>query len=174
MQTERIDTYDLPPIPWSRPLGELEAVTATEYTEETAPQGFTHWLATSGPEGQPHLTALGAVWLDGHFYFTSNDDTRKSRNLTANGRCAVSVSLPSIDLVVEGTAHKVTDKATLDRLATVYARQGWPATVVNGAFTHEYSAPSAGPPPWYLWQLDPEVAYGVATKEPHGATRWRL
>jgi hypothetical protein len=46
--------------------------------------------------------------------------------------------------------------------------------VQGGAFTYEYSAPSAGPPPWYLYALTPATAFGVATAEPHGATRWRF
>lgn len=49
---------------------------------------------------------------------------------------------------------------------------GWAPTVADGGFTHEYSAPSAGPPPWYVYEFMPEDAYAVATKEPGGATRW--
>jgi hypothetical protein len=44
--------------------------------------------------------------------------------------------------------------------------------VADGGFTHEYSAPSAGPPPWYVYEFMPEDAYAVATQEPGGATRW--
>lgn len=39
-------------------------------------------------------------------------------------------------------------------------------------FTHEFSAPSAGPPPWFLYEFTPEDVYAVGTKEPGGATRW--
>ncbi|GGM57584.1 hypothetical protein ACFFX1_17225 [Dactylosporangium sucinum] len=35
-----------------------------------------------------------------------------------------------------------------------------------------YSAPSAGPAPWYLYRLTVRTAHGVATAEPHGATAW--
>jgi hypothetical protein len=37
-----------------------------------------------------------------------------------------------------------------------------------------YSAPSAGPAPWDLYELTPAKAIGVATGEPFGATRWRF
>jgi hypothetical protein len=37
-----------------------------------------------------------------------------------------------------------------------------------------YSAPSAGPPPWDLYEFTPTTAFGVATAEPHGATRWHF
>jgi hypothetical protein len=86
----------------------------------------------------------------------------------------VSVSLDGLDVVVEGAAHKVTDPSMLERVANLYASRGWPARVSDGAITAEYSAPSAGRGPWDLYELTPTAAVGVATKEPHGATRWRF
>ena len=89
-------------------------------------------------------------------------------------RCLMAVALPDIDLVVEGVAAKVSDPATLDRLARRYASEGWPAEARDGAITAAYSAPSAGPPPWDLYEITPVSAIGVATAEPYGATRWQL
>jgi len=40
------------------------------------------------------------------------------------------------------------------------------------ALTAPFSAPSAGPPPWHLFRLTLHTAFGVASAEPHGATRW--
>ncbi len=84
------------------------------------------------------------------------------------------LTLPNLDLVIEGTATRVTDEATLQRLAQHYADQGWPARVSDGALTAEYSAPSAGPPPWFLYFVTPKIVFGVATAEPNGATRWKF
>jgi hypothetical protein len=117
---------------------------------------------------------VGALWVDGKFYFTSGPGTQKSRNLAANPNCALSMALPGLDLAVEGRAAKVTDQATLERLAQLYAAQGWPARAIDGALTAEYSAPSAGPPPWHLYVVAAQVAFGVATEKPYGATRWRF
>jgi hypothetical protein len=46
--------------------------------------------------------------------------------------------------------------------------------VEGDAFTAPYSAPSTGPPPWYLYRFTFHTAFGVATAEPYGATRWRF
>lgn len=51
---------------------------------------------------------------------------------------------------------------------------GWPCAVEGDAITAPYSAPSAGPPPWYLYRIRVHTAFGVATAEPSGATRWRF
>jgi hypothetical protein len=79
-----------------------------------------------------------------------------------------------MDLVIEGRAERVTDEATLERIATRYGEDGWPARVEDGAFTYDYSAPSAGPPPWYVYAITPRTVYGVLAEAPGGATRWRF
>ena len=48
-------------------------------------------------------------------------------------------------------------------------RGGWPATVDGDAFTAEFSAPSAGPPPWFLYHMEPTRLYALGTAEPYGA-----
>jgi hypothetical protein len=162
--SKNLDIYGSEPIPWSRALAQLEPSGGTG----------TYWLATTRPDGRPHIAAFGGLWVDGKVYLVSGAGTRKSRNLSSNPNCAVSVSLPGLDLVIEGKVARVTDEATLVRLAERYAAQGWPATVDDGAFTAPYSAPSAGPPPWDLYAITPVTAFGVATAEPNGATRWQF
>jgi hypothetical protein len=169
VETTNLDIYGGKPLPWSRARRQLIALGAGK---PKASRG-SPWLATNGPRGT-HLTGIGAIWVDDRWYFVSGPRTRKGRNLLGDPRCAIAVSLPDLDLVVEGTARRVTDARTLRRIARRYNRQGWPARAERGAFTAAYSAPSAGRPPWYLYALTPRVAIGVATKKPYGATRWRF
>ena len=172
MEEKNLDIYGDPPIPWSRALDQLEALATKPAAPDAPPKTF--WLSTVRPDGRPHLAGIGALWVDGKFYFTSGPGTRKSRNLAENPNCAISVALGDIDLVVEGRAAKVTDAATLQRIAERYTAQGWPARASDGAITAEYSAPSAGPPPWDLYTVTPITAFGTATAMPYGATRWRF
>lgn len=80
--------------------------------------------------------------------------------------------LEGIDVVFEGEARRETDAQTLADVAAAYNAVGWPSEVEGDALTAPYSAPSAGPPPWYVYRFTPRTAFGVATVEPHGATRW--
>jgi hypothetical protein len=165
MDQKNLDIYGDDVLPWSRAEQELEAAEG---------QNITHFLSTVRPDGRPHTAGVGALWADGRFYFVSGPGTRKSQNLAERPDCVISVKLAGIDLVVEGVARRVTDAPTLGRLAKRYDAQGWPAKVDGDAFTAPYSAPSAGPPPWYLYELEPVTVFGVAGAEPHGATRWRF
>ena len=114
------------------------------------------------------------MWNDGDVYVVAGPRTRKARNLEAHPACTVAVSLPGMDLVLEGTAARVVDAPTLDRLAAVYRDGGWPAEVAGDAFTAPYTAPSGGPPPWNLYRISVHTAFGVGGAEPGGATRWRF
>jgi hypothetical protein len=160
---KNLDIYGAAPIAWTRALKQLEA----------GPAG-TFWLATTTPDGRPHVAGIGALWVDGKIYFVTGARTRKGRNLAANPACVFSVSLTGIDVVIEGRAVRMTDRPTLLRLAKRYADQGWPARVSGDTFTAPYSAPSAGPPPWNLYVVRPTTAFGVASSDPPGATRWRF
>ncbi|MGZ4616189.1 MAG: pyridoxamine 5'-phosphate oxidase family protein [Actinomycetes bacterium] len=165
VEVANLDRYGFPSLPWSRPHDLLAAT----------PQPDTpFFLGTSRPDGRPHAAGIGAVWLDGDLYFTSGAGTRKARNLAANPACTISTRLPGIDLVCEGEANRVVDGPTLEQVAGRYRDGGWPAEVAGDAFTAPFSAPSAGPPPWQLYRFTLHTAFGVATAEPYGATRWRF
>src|SRR5213592_1606998 len=114
MDQKNLDIYGSEPIPWSRALKELEAASRKPSGEAAAHK--TWWLATVRPDERPHVAGVGALWADGRLYFTSGAGTRKSRNLAVNPNCVISVALSGLDLVVEGTAHLVTDEPTLRRL----------------------------------------------------------
>jgi hypothetical protein len=166
VETTNLDRYGDAELPWSRPRDILAV--------GSSGPDVTHFLGTLQPDGRPHAAGVGAIWLDGDLYFTSNPDTRKARNLAANPACTISARLEGIDLVFEGSAARTTDPATLERAAAIYNEGGWPAEVEGDAFTAPFSAPSAGPPPWHLYRFIFHTVFGVATAEPYGATRWRF
>jgi nitroimidazol reductase NimA-like FMN-containing flavoprotein (pyridoxamine 5'-phosphate oxidase superfamily) len=170
---KNLDGYGAPMIPWSRVRERLEQG-FTQVPGSGGPARHTCWLATVRPDGQPHVMPLGALWVDGAVYFTAGPATRKAKNLARNPHCVITVATYEFDLVVEGEAAKVTDDARLQRLAGLFAASGWQPTVRDGAFFAEYSAPSAGPPPWEVYEVTPTTIFALGTAAPYGATRWRF
>ncbi len=167
------DRYGLTLVDWERITRRLQAgITQAPGTE--GPGRHTCWLTTINPDGSPHVTGVGALWEDGAFWFETGRRTRKATNLTRDPRCALSVSTAEFDLIVEGEATKVRDPRTVEKMAALWAAGGWAATVDESgvALTAEYSAPSAGPPPWSVYRIDLRAATALAVEEPTGATRW--
>ncbi|HEV8298689.1 MAG TPA: hypothetical protein VGQ20_15390 [Acidimicrobiales bacterium] len=92
---------------------------------------------------------------------TSSPVARKGRNLARDARCAVAIGTDVLDLVVEGRMTKITDALQLQRVADAYAsKYGWPVKVRDGAFFAEYGAPTAGPPPYEVYVIVPDVVFG--------------
>src|SRR5262245_43409466 len=173
--TNLADLYQAPLLDWAR-IEERLPAGVTQAPDTGGPNRHTCWLATINPDGSPHVTGIGALWTDGCFWFETGQSTRKGRNLARDPRCVLSVSTQEFDLVVEGDATVVTDPATVADRAARGAAEGWPARVddTGQALTAEYSAPSAGPPPWHVYRLTPRTATALATVAPGGATRWRF
>ena len=170
--TERnLDGYGAPPIPWER-VRDAVGGEITQAPGTGGPDRHTTWLATIQPDGRPHVVPVGVFFDGGTLYFTSGRRTRKGRNLARDSRCTVTVATHPFDLVFEGRAAPVTDADELARVRDTAAAGGWEATVEDGALTAQYSAPSAGPPPWHVYRLVPDTVFAFGTAEPYGAARF--
>jgi hypothetical protein len=173
--TNLAELYHSPLLDWAPIEARLRAG-LSQAPGTGGPDRHTCWLATINPDGSPHVTGIGALWADGCWWFETGQDTRKGKNLARDPRCTLSVAAREFDLVVAGEAILVTDAATVADLAARWAAAGWPARAddTGVALTAEYSAPSAGPPPWHVYRLTPRTATALATIDPGGATRWRF
>jgi PPOX class probable F420-dependent enzyme len=165
---KNLDGYGNAPLEWTRVTQGLDK---TRDLDPNDPAG-RYWIATTGPDGRPHVMPVGIVWDDGKFYMSAGAGTQKAKNLARDPHCVVTVATPKTDVVVEGEARIIRDEDELQRIATLF--DDWGPEVRDGAFWHEFSAPSAGPPPWDVYEITPKTFYGLSTDEPHGATRWRV
>jgi general stress protein 26 len=110
------------------------------------------WIATVRTDGRPHVTPLVAVWLDDAVHFATGSEEQKAVNLAANPHVVMITGCnrwdQGLDVMVEGEAHRVTDRATLERLAAAWATKWngeWQYRVVQGGFAHPGAADDDGP-----------------------------
>jgi hypothetical protein len=173
--TNLAELYALAALDWNDVRTRLDAG-LSQAPGAGGPNRHTCWLTTLNPDGGPHVTGIGALWVDGAFWFETGRRTRKGLNLARDPRCALSVATDVFDLVVEGEAAPVTEPETFRAMAERWSATGWPCQVDESgqALTAEFSAPSAGPPPWAVYRLDVRRATALATVEPGGATRWEF
>ena len=169
------ELYDLPLLEWRDIEVRLDAG-FTQAPGTGGPNRHTCWLATIDADGSPHVTGIGAGWAHGTFWFETGATTRKGRNIARDPRCTLSVATDEFDLVLEGEAARVTDPALVQEMAERWADDGWPARVDDTgiALTAEFSAPSAGPPPWFVYRITPRAATALSVVGSGGATRWRF
>jgi len=167
------ELYDLAPLDWGRIVTGLEAG-FPQAPGDGGPDRHSSWVATINADGSPHVTGVGSIWHDGSFWFETGETTVKGRNIARDPRCSLSLATHGFDLVVEGVAEIVTDPTTVAELAAIWAAGGWPCRPdeTGTALTADFSAPSAGPPPWRVYRIDVRRATALETVEPGGATRW--
>jgi hypothetical protein len=163
----------LPPVDWSAIIGTLEAGTPPDPEAHNA---RATWLCTVNDDGSAHVTAVGAAWLDGTFWFQTGSGTRKGRNVERDPRCSVATSIRGADVVFEGIATRVTERSALEAVTKAWVAQGWPVEVDAGGtgITAPFNAPSQGPPPWNVFRIEPRSAVVALGTEPGGLTRFRF
>src|SRR3954469_23556478 len=111
MQTINLGKADgLPPVDWAAVVAKLDAGSAPS---ADAANSRTTWLSTINEDGSPHVTAVGALWLDGTFWFQTGADTRKGRNVARDPRCSIAVSIRDADVVIEGDAVLVRESSAV-------------------------------------------------------------
>ena len=83
-----------------------------------------YWLATTRPDGTPHVVPRWGVWLDGRFWYDGAPTTRHARNLAANPACALHLESGIETVIVEGTAAptRVEDADLGARLAEAFGK----------------------------------------------------
>ena len=137
-----------------------------------------YWVATTSEQGHAHVRPVLAVWVDERIYSTTSPAARKGRDLTSNPSAALAARAQDVDIVIEGKAAWIDDRQQLRRVAGAYQdKYGWPVTVTDdNAFDAPYGAPTAGHPPYRVYELIPTVAYALGTGNNLGerSTRYRF
>jgi nitroimidazol reductase NimA-like FMN-containing flavoprotein (pyridoxamine 5'-phosphate oxidase superfamily) len=170
-------TYDRPgpaPEQLSSPRGTPLTGLSWADVQTRVAEADDYLLATTDPDGRPHVVPVLAVWLEGAVCFVSFRDSRKSRNLTRNDGCAVTVPGPEVDLVLEGAAQLVRDPARLQKVADLYPLKypWWHPFVRDGEFYDP--ADTALDDPRYVYALEPAQVFAFGKEEGFSATRWRF
>lgn len=165
------------------PQGELDArfsspdarATSWQEASETLDSAEVYWISTVRSGGQPHVTSIAAVWLEGSLYFCTGTGEQKAKNLARNPSCAITTGCNSfgegLDVVLEGTAAIETDESLLKRLADRYRAKydgHFDFEVRNGAFFHEAGGTAL------VFRVDATRGFGFKKGEPFGQTRWIL
>jgi hypothetical protein len=130
------------------------------WAEERLTKSHNYWISTCTPDGSPHTMIVWGLWLDGNFYFSTGQKSRKARNLAVNPNCVICSERSHEAVILEGTASLLTDSTIRKRFATAYERKyKWDMS--------NFSEP--------VYVVRARVAFGLYEKDFIGkATRWKF
>lgn len=132
------------------------------------------WLTTVRADGRPHVTPLVAVVHDGAVHFCTGLREQKARNLEAGPQVALTTGVNTwaagMDVVVEGTAVRISETAALQAIADAYVTKygdDWVFEVEGDHFRSDEGGPAA------VFRIEPAKVMAFA-KEPHAQTTFRF
>jgi nitroimidazol reductase NimA-like FMN-containing flavoprotein (pyridoxamine 5'-phosphate oxidase superfamily) len=141
-----------------------------------------YWLITVRVDGRPHAVPLCGVWHEEAFYFCTGEQEQKMRNLEANAHVAITAGplgangwSQGKDIVVEGRAERVTDNATLQRLADAWLSKygdDWRFAVQDGGFVELTESGDGTGGLAQVFRVAPAKA--IVFGDAHGQTTYRL
>jgi PPOX class probable F420-dependent enzyme len=129
------------------------------WAEAFLSKGKNYWLATTRPDGRPHLMPVWGLWREERFEFSTGMQSRKARNLAREPRCTVGLEHELEAVVVEGTAELITDAETIRTFAELYAQK------------YDYDMTGFDEP---IFVVRPKVVIGFTAGLEETATRWRF
>jgi hypothetical protein len=117
-----------------------------------------YWIATTRPDGSPHVMVIWGLWLDGAFWFSTDPGSRKGRNLAANPRCVICGDDAEQAAILEGEVKIVDDAAIKKKIFAAYKKK------------YKMDISGMGSP---VYKVRPTVAFGLYEKKfTQTATRW--
>jgi uncharacterized pyridoxamine 5'-phosphate oxidase family protein len=79
-----------------------------KWAEDRLNKSRQFWIATTRPDGRPHVMVIWALWMNGRVYFSTGTESRKARNLARNSACTICTDHAAEAVILEGEV--VTEK----------------------------------------------------------------
>lgn len=115
---------DRPDIPAGYGISQSESGLLTwRQVEEQLEQAHNYWVCTTRLDGRPHAIPVWGLWYEGRFYFGSDPESRKGRNLAANPAIIVHLESGDDTVIVEGEAARIVDAGLRKRLLPAYVEK---------------------------------------------------
>ena len=133
---------------------------------ERLEKSHNYWIATSRPDGPPHLMLVWGIWWEDAFWFSTGPRTRKAKNISAQAHCVIGTEKADEAVILEGTAQEISDRTQWKQIAERYDRK-------YGGNVLPLLESSGGS----VYRVKPQIAFGQdehAANFAESATRWKF
>jgi hypothetical protein len=90
---------------------------------ERLEKSHNYWIATSRPEGRPHLMLVWGIWWQDAFWFSTGARTRKARNVASHPHVVIGTENADQAIILEGVAEEIKDRSVWKQVVEVYNRK---------------------------------------------------
>jgi len=75
------------------------------WAEDRLKKSRQFWIATTRPDGQPHVMIVWALWMHGLLYFSTGKESRKARNIAQKPKCTMCTDNAAEGVILEGAVE---------------------------------------------------------------------
>lgn len=169
VRTERPDLAPAYGVP-----SDLDGALDWSWAVERLEAARNYWIASTGPDGAPHVAPVWGAWVDGAVWFGTAPDSVKARNLAADPRVVVHLESGDETVILRGAVEELTvgalDEDLAGRIDDAYAAKyldvetGEPFRLTAGAGADTV-----------VLRVRPQVVLGwLETDFVRSPTRWRF
>ncbi len=136
-----------------------------KWAEDRLKKSRQFWIATTRPDGRPHVMVIWALWFDGALYFATGSTSVKAKNLSGNPHCTICTENAAEAVIIEGTTETEKDVAKIREFLKVYEKK----YKFDMSGMEDDMSDLKEP----IFFLRPKVAFGLVEKTfTKSATRW--
>jgi|RhiMethySRZTD1v2_1073278.scaffolds.fasta_scaffold03446_3 general stress protein 26 len=145
--------------PGYAPPGTKPKLLPWAFAEQRLKTAKNYWICTTRPDRRPHAAPVWGLWLERSFFFSTDPDSRKAKNLKVRSDVVVHLESGDEVVIIEGVAEVVELTPALDR-----------------AYAKKYGMRLVGfPAPMVIFEVRPRAIMAWREKAfPASATRWQL
>lgn len=131
------------------------------FVDERMASSHNYWIATTRGDGRPHAAPVWGVWFDDTFFFSTDAQSAKGRNLARSPELVVHLESGDEAVIIEGTVRAETSRETLGKYSDAYDDK------YN--FRPDVDDPDAG----VVYRVEPHAVLAWRERDfPQSATRW--
>ena len=149
-----------------KPASETTGLKSWPWALERLEKSHNYWIATSRPDGRPHLMLVWGIWWQDAFWFSTGSRTRKARNIAADAHCVIGTEKADEAVILEGLAEEIKDRSVWKQIVQVYNRK-------YGGDVEPLLLSSGGG----VFRVKPEIVFGqdeYAENFTESVTRWHF
>ena len=136
-----------------------------KWAEQRLNKSRQYWIATTRPDGRPHVMIIWALWMNGLLYFSTGSNSRKARNLKLNPNCTMCTDDSAEAIILEGVVEREEDAKTIREFWRRYGKKYKFDTSNTGCDSSPMEEP--------VLYLHPKIGFGLWEKKfANSATRW--
>jgi len=100
-----------------------EGLLPWKWAEDRLKKSRQYWIATTRPDGRPHVMVVWALWMGGVLYFSTGKESRKAKNLASNPNCTMCCENAAEAVILEGVVETERNVETIREFVKLYEKK---------------------------------------------------